>query len=337
MNPSINIPRNIDFLLIVRGLAAISVIYWHLGGYLARDEYFASFFIIPGSLAVWIFFMMSGYLVGHGLIYGRYQQTFKGIRKFWFNRFLRIYPIFITISLIAILISNPVVNFDFISKELLMMQFEHNYSLNGVFWTLGVEMQFYLLAPLILFGYRAIFRKYSENWWILYLITLIPLITVLIWKQSFLIGLDLRNIIGNLSQFAVGIVMAGYKNKILGTGLLKNNTVLFLIVILTVLLIVTFNRNYALNIVTIILTHIIGVGLIMLHILLEEKKLPSNFLIKILMILGVLSYGAYAWHGLLINSDILKNNFILHAITSIFLAYITYKLIEQPILKLKKL
>ena len=42
MNPSINIPRNIDFLLIVRGLAAISVIYWHLGGYLARDEYFAS-------------------------------------------------------------------------------------------------------------------------------------------------------------------------------------------------------------------------------------------------------------------------------------------------------
>jgi peptidoglycan/LPS O-acetylase OafA/YrhL len=48
----------------------------------SNDEYFASFFIVPGSLAVWIFFMMSGYLVGHGLIYGRYQQTFKDIRRF---------------------------------------------------------------------------------------------------------------------------------------------------------------------------------------------------------------------------------------------------------------
>jgi uncharacterized membrane protein YcfT len=44
MNLKINIPKNIDFLLIVRGLAAISVIYWHLGGYVDRDEYFASFF-----------------------------------------------------------------------------------------------------------------------------------------------------------------------------------------------------------------------------------------------------------------------------------------------------
>jgi peptidoglycan/LPS O-acetylase OafA/YrhL len=40
-----------------------------------------------------------------------------------------------------------------------MMQFEHSYSLSGVFWTLGVEMQFYLLAPLMVFSYRAIIFK----------------------------------------------------------------------------------------------------------------------------------------------------------------------------------
>jgi peptidoglycan/LPS O-acetylase OafA/YrhL len=49
MNFSVKIPNRIDFLLIVRGVAAISVIYWHLGGDLTRDEYFASFFIVPGS------------------------------------------------------------------------------------------------------------------------------------------------------------------------------------------------------------------------------------------------------------------------------------------------
>ncbi len=337
MNFGIQTPDRVDFLLIVRGIAAISVIYWHLGGYITRDEYFASFFIIPGSFAVWIFFMMSGYLIGHGLIYGRYQPTFKDIRRFWFNRLLRIYPIFITVSLIAILISNPVVSIDFISKELLMMQFEHEYSLVGVFWTLGVEMQFYLLAPLIIFSYRAIFRKYSENWWILYLIALIPLITILIWRQKFSTALDLRDVIGNLSHFSVGMIVAGYKNKILSSKFLKNNIVLFLIATLIVLLIVFLNHEYKLNIKTIIFMDIIGIGLITLHILLEEKKLISNFLIKYLMILGVLSYGTYAWHGFLAINGFLLDSLVLHTIISIMLSYITYKFIEQPVLKFKKI
>jgi len=332
----IQVPKNIDFLLIVRGLAAISVIYWHLGGYVDRDEYFASFFIIPGRLAVWIFFMMSGYLIGYGLIYGRYQSTFKSIRNFWFNRLLRLYPIFLTISVLAIFISKPVINFDFISKELLMIQFSHDYSLNGVFWTLGVEAQFYLLAPLMVFGFRSIFGKYSKNWYVLYLLTLIPLMVVLIWKQDFLIALDLRNVIGNLSQFAVGIVMAGYKNRILSIGVLKNNNVLFVMAILTGLFIIIFNHNYGINIITIILSHIIGIGLIALHILLEVRKIYANFFVKILMFLGVLSYGIYAWHGLLGINNLLMDNLLLHTIGAIVLAYITYKFIEQPILKFKK-
>ena len=72
---------------------------------------------------------------------------------------------------------------------------------------------------------------------------------------------------------------------------------------------------------TIILSHIIGAGLIVLHILLEKEKKDSNFLIRVLMILGVLSYGVYAWH----------------AFSAIVLAYITYKLIEQPVQKWKKI
>jgi len=106
MKLNIDFPSNVDFLLIVRGLAAISVIYWHLGGYLVRDEYIASFFVVPGRLAVWIFFMMSGYLVGHGLIYGRYQPDIKSIGRFLFNRLLRIYPIFLFVSFISMIISN---------------------------------------------------------------------------------------------------------------------------------------------------------------------------------------------------------------------------------------
>jgi len=55
--------------------------------------------------------------------------------------------------------------------------------------------------------------------------------------------------------------------------------------------------------------------------------------IKILRILGVLGYGTYAWHWLLAKNGFLLDSFVLHTITSIMLACITYKFIEQPELK----
>ncbi len=333
MNLSVNTPKNIDFLLIVRGLAAISVIYWHLGGYLIRNDYISSFFIVPGRLAVWIFFMMSGYLIGYGLIYGRYQSTFKGVATFWFNRLLRIYPIFITVSIVAIIAANPIVDFNFISRELLMVQWNHDYSLNGVFWTLGLETHFYLIAPLLVFGYQKIFNKYTRHWFLLYFTTLI--ILWVYYESSYFQNWDIRNILGGISQFAVGIALAGYKDQI---GSIRNKkNVMILVAILTIFFILLFNHYYRINPGTIILSHIIGAGLIVLHILLEKEKKGSNFLIRVLMILGVLSYGVYAWHGLLAANGLLMDNLLLHASSAIILAYITYKIIEQPVLKWKKI
>jgi len=153
------VPEKLDFLLIIRGLAALSVIYWHLGGYLVRADYFYSYIVIPGRLAVWIFFMMSGYLIGHALLYGKYTPTIKGIVRFYNNRLLRIYPIFFTVSVVGLLFGYSTIelHFDFILKEIFMIQWNHNYTLNSVYWTLGVETQFYVLAPLIIFSFIRIF------------------------------------------------------------------------------------------------------------------------------------------------------------------------------------
>ena len=54
--------------------------------------YHANFYAVPlgGQLAVWCFFVISGYLVSE-ILYGRYHNR---PRDFLLNRFLRIYPIY---------------------------------------------------------------------------------------------------------------------------------------------------------------------------------------------------------------------------------------------------
>jgi len=98
--------KKLDLLLIVRGIVAILVAYWYLRGHIDKNNFLASFFIVPGRLAVWIFFMMSGYLIGYGLIHGgRYSKSLKGMRKFYINRIIRVYPIFLVLSLVGLLTS----------------------------------------------------------------------------------------------------------------------------------------------------------------------------------------------------------------------------------------
>jgi len=331
---SIKLPRNLDFLLIVRGLAAISVVYWHLGGYLEIENYWSSFFIIPGRLAVWIFFMMSGYLIGHGLIYGRYSRTISGMGRFYINRLLRIYPIFLFVSLVAILIAYSDLNIDlgFIARELLMVQWDHSYELNGVFWTLGVEVHFYLMAPLLVFGSQLIFKQ-----WVNWSVALYLLVLLAVWlfsKSGFFVSWDMRSVLGGITHFVIGIVCASYKYQII--ALTKKPNTLLILSILVLLLISYFNHGYNINFRMTLVSNLIGVGLIFLHIMLEAKEIGLNLLVKILLALGVLSYGIYAWHGLLIINGYFMDSLPLHLAATIFLAYLTYLMVERPLLKLKQ-
>jgi len=330
----INFPKRVDVLLIVRGLASISVIFWHLGGYLMREDYLSSFFIVPGRLAVWLFFMMSGYLIGYGLIYGKYRESWDGIRRFYFNRLLRIYPIFLVVSLVSLILlySDITVNLGFIAQEFLMLQWRHDYQLNEVFWTLGVEAHLYLIAPFLVFGFQAIFGKSKK--WLLYLIVLI-----LFWlyaqthvasynKNS--VDWDIRSFMGGISHFTLGIMLAGYKDKIIQMG--SKKFFIAFVSLLTLTFLMYFNHKNDLSFDKVIVSHLIGAGIIMLHVVVESRAIKAGFGVKLLMILGVLSYGIYAWHGLLTINGIFVDNLLVHLALCLILAYTTYLLVERPLL-----
>jgi peptidoglycan/LPS O-acetylase OafA/YrhL len=334
------LPRRLDLLLIIRGIAAILVIYWHLHGHIDRNNFLASFFIVPGRLSVWVFFMMSGYLIGYGLIHGRYEKSLKGMGKFYINRILRVYPLFIIVSFVALLVNQAsfVIDFNFIIQQLFMLQWDHSYLLNGVFWTLGIEMHFYLIAPLLIFISMKLFTT-SINWSIgLYCFAWLALYAYA--ESSLFNNWDIRNIIGSITQFLVGFICAHNKNQLTSLFFNKRLIVVLMIVIFTVYFNYNYDnydmRNVFDGMKMIFASNIIGFGLILLHQVTEYRDISLNLFTKLLSILGVLSYGVYAWHGFLVINNIFIDNLILHTSLSILMAYFSYLFIEKQFLKLKR-
>lgn len=86
-----------DLLLVVRGIAAISVLVWHAVGYAGGW----ALINIPGRTAVWVFFGISGYVISHGFINKKYKLNELDLRHFYLNRILRIYPLFLLLSFLG--------------------------------------------------------------------------------------------------------------------------------------------------------------------------------------------------------------------------------------------
>jgi peptidoglycan/LPS O-acetylase OafA/YrhL len=105
-----------------------------------------------GRLGVPMFFVLSGFLIHYTFSRGSNQST----RSFWLRRFGRIYPPYLA----ALLVFAVVYGFvwtargrsDVLSHALLVHTFRDRtfFSINGSFWSLAHEAQFYLLYPLLL-------------------------------------------------------------------------------------------------------------------------------------------------------------------------------------------
>ena len=156
--------KDINFL---RAIAVISVIFYHL-----NLEYFEG-----GWLGVDLFFFISGYLISNKLLIGLRDQK-QYLRKFFRNRFQRLTPPIISLSVLTTIFS-----FNFLSPSELKVHIDSTfYSLtylsNFYFseldfynspsnkyltmlhtWSLSVEEQFYILLPIIfIFVYKKIKR-----------------------------------------------------------------------------------------------------------------------------------------------------------------------------------
>ena len=154
----------VDALLVLRAIACLMVVVYHcntnslLRSSLRYNDIDLSWLLIPnGLVAVWIFFCLSGYAMGKAFYSGRYSLSRTGVFNFWRNRFLRLAPLYyFSMIILTVFVYTEMMKIENWGHLLSVITFTYplkfsplNPPFNSVIWSLSVEAQFYLTAPLL--------------------------------------------------------------------------------------------------------------------------------------------------------------------------------------------
>lgn len=327
--------KTFDLSIVLRGLAATAVVWWHIHGYKAPGIKALN---IPGRVGVWIFFGLSGYVIAHGFFHGRYGFDAASISKFAIRRAFRILPLFVLISVIAcatfLLQGRPVpIGIWDIPSQIFMLQWWHDYALIGVFWTLGVELQFYLIAPLMIW----LVIKAGDRWLQLGLLAWFAL-WLWPWLSMKVLGtsIDDRTTLGNLQHFLVGILICRASISARSSKYLVAWKPWWPLGVGAAFLLIASwqyhgNQQRFFELRGALLTDLSIAFFLLAHCSFERLAIPTGRVTRALLLLGVLSYGLYAWHGyLLVSFPWFEKQFAATFFVSLALAYLSFVIVERP-------
>lgn len=327
-----------DLLLTVRGIAAVAVVVWHAEGYLGRLPALVN---VPGRTAVWVFFGISGYVIAHGFIHRRYAFTPTDLKWFYINRFLRIYPLFLVLSGLSLITeflvsgTNPISWRD-VPVQLFAFQFDQEYVLNGVFWTLGIEIHFYLIAPLLLVP--LLVKNTSRSCLLAFGLYAL----MVLWNRYAVARLgwsyDGRNVVANLPHFFAGMIAC----RCVASSKLSPAWASMALTIAGILLAYTswlyhHDSEQFWSTRGILLVDLMIVCLVVAHAGWESRRPKLHSIYTALAFLGTISYGVYAWHSYLMKYVPYVSDYVsVLILSSVLAAYATYRLVESPALRLKR-
>jgi peptidoglycan/LPS O-acetylase OafA/YrhL len=165
----------------VRAIACLIVVEYHLSLITTNDiplwkpsqfSVFLNALTFAGDTGVTLFFILSGFLLF--LPYAKallFHAPWPSLRQFYLRRALRILPAYYVTLFLMMLIYHPeYLHRDHLKQILIFLTLFIDSSsstfkqINGPFWTLAVEWQFYLLLPLLAYGIRMIVRRGRLAW-----------------------------------------------------------------------------------------------------------------------------------------------------------------------------
>lgn len=166
---------NIAALDGVRAIAALLVVSLHLNKGVgvpwntSREPLITSFAVF-GRTGVVLFFVLSGFLLfrpyAKALLF---QERWPSIRTFYLRRIFRIWPAYyVTLILMILLFERQYLQPEHWKELALFLTFFMDSSsktwqqLNGPFWTLAIEWQFYMVLPLLALGFAWFVKRFSS-------------------------------------------------------------------------------------------------------------------------------------------------------------------------------
>lgn len=329
----------IESIHLLRGLAAVLVLVDHTFGWI--DLGWGSMLIQPidghGQAGVVMFFIISGFVLPYSM---KSTYRLKHYLTFITKRLLRLDPVYI----IALLFSAALLYIktriatggepwtpsigQLSSHFLYLVPFTPHRWINEVFWTLGIEFQFYIIVGLLLPLIRQSLEKHSR--WFCCICVVLSLLSLGFGATAADVGFT---IVPYVSLFSLGVVGYGcYMKKVSKIDFFVTSTLLIIL--------------YSLNPVGDVSKGIIAATTLLLILFWSAPKLKIRML-------GTISYSLYVVHYPIvtfINGNIGRTLIerggvwssipwvfpISSIIVSLVAAYLLYTLVEVPAIRLSK-
>lgn len=255
-------------------------------------------FVKEGETGVTLFMVLSGFILTT-IAYGK-NIDYKG---FIFNRFIRIYPLYLVMVFIAAYASNRTV--DFLQLIQLISPFGNVGNFMGSIkfphlWTIAVEFQFYLIFPFIV----SFLSRYGLRYVAGLILLAIGIRAMMYLMDKTVIDAAYSTLLGRLDQFCIGMVAAvSFRLK---KKLLSSPAALLLSLAVVYLWFVTFSAwtkggyygtdsPYSAAWIISPTIEAIVWAVLSISYLQQNWKMP-NQADKILSYLGGISFSMYAWH-----------------------------------------
>ena len=343
----------------IRFLAAFGVIFHHfmISNNLIDDSMLGEFALSIGKLSVVLFFTLSGFLITFLLLTEYEKNNSINIKHFYIRRILRIWPLYYFVVLLSLYFLNTNIFFrwvpmsdsiqhDFLIKNILYLfmlpnvgyAFGYHLPYADQTWSIGVEEQFYLFWPPLLF----LFKNPAK-----------PIISVIVVYLMVKVGLYYFNpfhhslltywsiLCFDVMALGGGAALIVFKFNRVNGSIFFNK--LFIVLFLTIMIsLLLFSVNFG-------VLHYEVYALFFCYLLIvlakHNKKIPL-FSSSIVDYLGKISFGLYMYHFIAIRVVYIFNykfplysnplsNFLLVTLTTIVISAISYEVLEKFFIKKK--
>ena len=336
----------------IRAIAAFMVFFHHYNPS-TKDSSIGKImynFFNEFHIGVTIFFVLSGFLI----TYRYYEEENLNLKRYFINRFSRIYPIYFILTTLTFLffyLTNNVFSVkEFLYNITFIRGFFDDLKFTGIAqgWSLTVEETFYLLAPIL-------FLLVKKNKFFIIILPVLfisfGLLLVSFSETNFPDGFMKTNyflftytFFGRCIEFFAGMILALYliKGKPKPNLKITNFGIFFIFFMLVVLSVINKEQHevYSSILINNVLLPIVGIAPLFYGLISEKSYFKTVLEANFFQILGKSSYVFYLIHmGFMINVlNKISTNTLFHFISLVLISIVLYLFIEHPLNKyLRKL